>query len=208
MSDEIGNLDSGRMSGNPNELEEPFIMLTQQHQEELLHRAYMSALASKAGVNLALQPYEFDYGTDGSFSLINIVDRRRNASNIDLNFQLKSSKNITIKDGKVSCRISIAAYSKLIEQPRPPMLIILALPENESERVEFTNENIILRKCCFWTYLQPDGSNTAAYKEDSTKTIYLPCDNILTPDIVCKQLEALRTFAEKTRKEYLECLLK
>jgi hypothetical protein len=41
------------------------IVLTDQHIAEALSRAYVRAIAGRAGLNLAIR--EYDYGVDGSF---------------------------------------------------------------------------------------------------------------------------------------------
>jgi hypothetical protein len=48
-------------------------VLTDQHIAEALSRAYVRAIAGRAGVNLAIR--EYDYGVDGSFD--EVVVRRR-----------------------------------------------------------------------------------------------------------------------------------
>ena len=77
-------------------------MLTIQHIQEDLSRAYIQAVAAKAGVNLALGTQAHDYGVDGTFHQVEVLHRvnsegmsytRRLNSGFDLEFQCKASRN-------------------------------------------------------------------------------------------------------------------
>ena len=64
-------------------------MLTEPHILESLSRAYIRAVAGKAGLNLSFR--EYDYGVDGNFDEITIRNNRRVESGFSLSFQLKAS---------------------------------------------------------------------------------------------------------------------
>ncbi|MBD1859679.1 MULTISPECIES: hypothetical protein [Leptolyngbya] len=50
-------------------------MLTDQHIAEAISRAYIRAIAGRAGLNLAIR--EYDYGVDGSFDEVVVRQNRR-----------------------------------------------------------------------------------------------------------------------------------
>ena len=50
-------------------------MLTTQHIQEDLSRAYIQAVAAGAGVNLSLGAQVHDYGVDGTFHQVELVSR-------------------------------------------------------------------------------------------------------------------------------------
>jgi hypothetical protein len=50
-------------------------VLTEPHILESLSRAYIRAVAGKAGLNLSIR--EYDYGVDGNFDEITIPNNRR-----------------------------------------------------------------------------------------------------------------------------------
>ena len=71
-------------------------MLTIQHIQEDLSRAYIQAVAAKAGVNLSLGTQAHDYGVDGTFHQVEAIPRvdaegkpymRRRNSGFNLEFQ-------------------------------------------------------------------------------------------------------------------------
>jgi Domain of unknown function (DUF4365) len=58
------------------------IVLTDQHIAEALSRAYVRAIAGRAGLNLAIR--EYDYGVDGSFDEVVMRQNRRVESGLAL----------------------------------------------------------------------------------------------------------------------------
>ncbi len=58
------------------------IVLTDQHIAEALSRAYVRAIAGRAGLNLAIR--EYDYGVDGSFDEVVMRQNRRVESGFSL----------------------------------------------------------------------------------------------------------------------------
>lgn len=64
-------------------------MITDQHIEEGLSRACIQAIAARAG--LSLSKPEPDYGVDGAFNEVNILNGRRFQSGFSLHYQLKAS---------------------------------------------------------------------------------------------------------------------
>ena len=63
-------------------------MLTENHIKEGLSRAYILAVAHRAGFNCSLR--EFDYGIDGTFHDIKIVNGRHVESGYRIDFQAKA----------------------------------------------------------------------------------------------------------------------
>ena len=166
-------------------------MLTQQHREELLSRAYILSISACAKVNVSLGQWEFDYGIDGSFQEI---DENYSQTGIDLDFQIKASVNWkVVKKSMVSYKLKSRAYNKLVARSVPAMLILLALPRNENEWCVLSEESAILRKCCYWTFLKGDSTN-------SDQTIYFPIDNILTPEIIVVELKKAKEQCLFSRK--------
>jgi hypothetical protein len=65
-------------------------MITIQHTKEALSRAYILAVAGKAGHNLVLER-TFDYSVDGSFRQVEHSGSRRRETGFALDFQAKAS---------------------------------------------------------------------------------------------------------------------
>lgn len=163
-------------------------MITFQHRESLMQKSHICALASQAGANLHFEAV-FDYGRDGTFLRISkSPDGSLYEDGTTIDFQLKATMNAKISKDTVSFTLKPKDYNKLIERTKtgPPfMLILLALPKDEQEWASFSEDCTVLRKCCFWRYL----NNEKRTKNSSTATIHFPRENLLTPDIIASELD-------------------
>ena len=111
-------------------------MLTDQHIAEALSRAYVRAIAGRAGLNLAIR--EYDYGVDGSFDEVVMRQKRRVESGFSLSFQLKASTQWQLDFTHVIYDLEAKTYNDLVfrhsmRTATPCILILLALP-NDSEQ--------------------------------------------------------------------------
>jgi hypothetical protein len=147
-------------------------MLTTQHVQEDLSRAYIQAVAARAGVNLSLGTHAHDYGVDGTFHQVSIrqrVDRdgvvrdRRINSGFNLEFQCKASKNWNEESDAIAYDLEAKTYNDLIQRASfrnatPLILILMCLPPDEVDWLAHTEHELLLRKCCYWHRLK--GSET------------------------------------------------
>lgn len=90
------------------------IVLTDQHIAEALSRAYVRAIAGRAGLNLAIR--EYDYGVDGSFDEVVIRQNCRVESGFSLSFQLKASIQWQLDDTQVVYDLDAKTYNDLIQR--------------------------------------------------------------------------------------------
>ena len=180
--------------------------LTLQHREELLHRAFICAIASEAGVNVCLGSGEFDYGIDGHFSQI-----ERNESGkllqggAKLEFQLKASSNVSVKNDHVSYSLKVDAFNKLVHRACegvPALLIVLALPKESDQWMSIGDNEMVLRKCCYWWSFadQKPSTNT------SSITVKIPKNQVLTPQNVNDLLEKIQQVNVSKVEEYRKAL--
>lgn len=165
-------------------------MLTSQHIEEALSLAYVQAIAGRAGVNLSTRRH--DYGIDGSFHEVHIVHGRRVESGFTLDWQLKASIHYDINDSSILCNIEAKTYNDLIirassERATPCILIVLHLPEDAAMWMEFSEEQLLLRKCCYWHYLKGELTSNS-----QTKRITIPRAQQLTPEAVLRLLDHVK----------------
>lgn len=180
--------------------------LTLQHREELLHRAFICAIASEAGVNLCLGREEFDYGIDGNFSqIVQSKAGKLSQGGAKLEFQLKASSNVSVRDKHVSCTIKIDAYNKLVHRACdgvPVMLIVLALPKESDQWMAIGEDEMTLRKCCYWRLcldLEPStNSDKVAVK--------IPRNQILKPKDIVDVLEKIQQANISKAEEYRKFL--
>ncbi|WP_082511045.1 MULTISPECIES: DUF4365 domain-containing protein [unclassified Rhizobium] len=165
-------------------------MITVQHTKESLSRAFVHAIAGRAGVNCTGER-AFDYGIDGTFRPVTIRGNRRIESSFPLDYQLKATKSWNIEDTNIGYNLESKTYNDLVT--RDPdgvgaVLILLCLPPEDETWVEFSEEYMTLRKCCYYTVL----SGEPVTNENSTRKILIPRSNVFTADALRELLEAER----------------
>ena len=131
-------------------------MLTDQHIAESLSRAYVRAIAGRAGLNLAIR--EYDYGVDGSFDEVVVRQNRRVESGFSLSFQLKASTQWQLNDTQVVYDLEVKTYNDLIlrrsmRTATPCILILLALPSDSMQWLICEETQLRLQGTCYWEYL-------------------------------------------------------
>ena len=181
--------------------------LTLQHREELLHRAFICAIASEAGVNVCLENNEFDYGIDGYFSqIIQAKSGKRFQGAAKLEFQLKASSNVLIKNDTASFSLKVDAYNKLVHRACdgvPAMLIVLALPKESDQWMTISEDETALRKCCYWLLFFNKQEST----NNDSITVKIPRDQILTPQVIVETLEKIQQANINNSEAYRTALL-
>lgn len=165
-------------------------MITVQHTQESLNRAFICAVAGCAGVNWCSNR-EFDYGLDGTFRPVAIRNQRRVETGFPLDFQLKCTKNWTFEGDYVSYHIETKTFNDFVT--RDPegigaILIVLCIPAEQSEWALFSEEHLILRKCCY--FFKPEGNPVP--NENSTKKILIPRTNVLNAQSLTTLLQGER----------------
>lgn len=131
-------------------------MLTDQHIAEALSRAYVRAIAGRAGLNLAIR--EYDYGVDGSFDEVVVRQTRRVESGFSLSFQLKASTQWQLTNSHVVYDLEAKTYNDLILRRSmsaaiPCILILLALPSDSAQWLICEETELRLQGACYWEYL-------------------------------------------------------
>jgi hypothetical protein len=131
-------------------------VLTDQHIAESLSRAYVRAIAGRAGLNLAIR--EYDYGVDGSLDEVVVRQNRRVESGFSLSFQLKASTQWQLNDTQVVYDLEAKTYDDLIlrrgmRTATPCILIFLALPSDSMEWLICEETQLRLQGTCYWEYL-------------------------------------------------------
>lgn len=84
--------------------------MTQEHIKELISKAYVNALAARAGMTVAAS-YP-DYGIDGTFKDIeyNVDTRKYSETGFGIDFQIKATVNITHKNGFIKYNLEAKNY--------------------------------------------------------------------------------------------------
>ncbi|MGF6174243.1 DUF4365 domain-containing protein [Ensifer sp. 4252] len=153
-------------------------MITIQHTQESLSRAYIHAVAGSAGINCSGER-AFDYGIDGTFRPVVVRGNRRIENGFPLDYQLKCTINWQHQDENVVYDIKSKTYNDLVT--RDPdgigvVLLLLCVPPEQEQWAEFTEDFLTLRRCCYYITLAGD----PVPNENSTRRILIPRANVLT----------------------------
>ena len=152
-------------------------MLTQQHIQEGLSRAYALAVACQAGYSCNFTS-SFDYGMDGAFHEITARGGRLVESGFQIQFQLKASTNCVFTDDNLRYGLKATNYNDLVETNvgTPRILLVLALPKEDTDWLDLSIDALILRRCMWWHSLH----GQARTSNERTRGIRIPLDQQLT----------------------------
>jgi hypothetical protein len=163
-------------------------MMTQGHRQEALCRAYVQAVAAKAG--LLLSRPEPDYGIDLSLRMVEIRGRHHLDTSVQVDLQLKSTMQASVTDSAVKYDLEVDAYEYLrrSEPFCPRILVVLVLPADEDEWVKQSPEELTIRQCAYWLSL------TGAPATTATKTIRvaIPPENVFSVQAVQALLQRIK----------------
>jgi Domain of unknown function (DUF4365) len=92
----------------------------------------------------------------------------------------------------VAYDLEVRAYNILRQENvgRPRILVVLVLPENESEWMSQTEESLIIRRCAYWTSLRGAEPTTA----HTTVRIMIPRTNVFS-------VQSLELLMDRAREE-------
>lgn len=162
--------------------------ITIQHRKEALGQAYVRAVIAKAGYNFGKS--DVDYGFDGTIK--DVVDRggRYFENGFGLNFQLKSSCDVSFQGDEIIYDLESKNYNDLVIETTmlPNILILFVLPEAESDWLECTMEQMVIKKCAWWCSLE--GLPPTANSE--TKRIKIPESQMFSPDELHRLMEKVK----------------
>jgi hypothetical protein len=141
--------------------------------QEALSRAYVRAVAARAGVICG--GTENDLGFDLFLRSVEIHGQQFWDGGPQLDVQLKSTTRAGVRETVVAYDLEVRAYDILRQENaiRPRILVVLVLPEDENEWASQTEEALILHRCAYWTSLRGAGPTTA----QTTVRILIPRDN-------------------------------
>ncbi|MBB64054.1 MAG: hypothetical protein CMO81_03230 [Waddliaceae bacterium] len=166
-------------------------MISEEHIKENLSRAYVQAIAAKAGINIEIDGRSQDYGFDGTFHQVNLIRGKLVDSGVSIDFQLKASINFTIETDSISYALDSGNYNSLAYRastPRatPAVLVLLTLPKDTREWINLDEQQLILKNCCYWEVV-----SSKFTQNTSSKTIKIPRRQLLTPESLQKILQSV-----------------
>lgn len=156
-------------------------MITEGHAKENLSRAYVLAVAAKAGIVIKMGDRSHDYGIDGDFHQVSIIRGARKESGITLHFQLKSTTNFVKTGEYIRYELDAQTHAALADRAKqvravPAVLLVLCLPNDPLDQFSIGEEELIIRNCCYWHFVSAD-----FVKNKRSVTIEIPRQNMLTP---------------------------
>jgi hypothetical protein len=135
-------------------------MLTVQHQQEALSRAYIQAVAARCGVSSSIPTP--DYGIDLTLHGIAVVGQRRIESGHKLDLQAKCTTLAHLSADHVHYDVPVRDYDclRLDIAGTPRILVVLVLPGEDADWFSQTEEQLVLRRCAYWISLKGSPATT------------------------------------------------
>lgn len=160
--------------------------------ESELSYAYLHAVATRAGLNCKIENRHGDnYGVDAQVDYFGPIPNSTWRTDVSLRIQLKATMN---RGAETATHISypfrgIDQYNRLRLNVGEPhrILIVLFLPTNAEEWLKISDAELLLKQAAYWVCLY----GAAASANDTSQTIYLPKENLLTPNslnTLCQQI--------------------
>jgi hypothetical protein len=128
-------------------------MMTRNHRQEALCRAYVQAVAALAG--MASAKPDPDYGVDLLLRNVEQRGQRRLDTRAQIDFQLRSTTRANLSETIVSYDLDVQTYDFLREKSQIRcLLVVLVLPEDESLWLSQSTDELIVRHCAYWLSLR------------------------------------------------------
>lgn len=157
--------------------------------EESLSVAHVGAIVSKAGASFNI--VQQDYGVDVAVRKIQSFNGKLMDLGTIFDCQLKSTVQWELKEDLIIYDVEIDTYNKLILRSQhsstPCLLIVLCLPKEQDQWLISTQNELILKKCCYYYHLKGSTSTNG-----SSKRIKIPIKNRLTPEAVNHIIEQIQ----------------
>src|SRR5258708_4926643 len=124
--------------------------MTRNHRQEALCRACIQAVAGQWGMTYAT-PFP-DYGTDLVLGEIEIVGNSLVESGNRVDVQAKSTALPQQASELIPFDLDIRTFNWLraTRHGNPRILVVLVLPEDESQWLTQTSEEFVVRHCVYW----------------------------------------------------------
>lgn len=166
-------------------------MLTDSHIKEGLSRAYILAVAHRAGFDCSFGT-AFDYGIDGAIHQISVrADGRYWKTGFLIEFQAKASHDCIFTESTVAYDLKAKNHHDLVETNvgAPRILILLALPKDPNDWLRSSADELVLKRCAFWASLR-----------GQAPTPNLTTQRITIPRTQTFDVAALRAMMERVRR--------
>lgn len=157
--------------------------VTIQSIEESLSVSYVGAVVSKSGASFDIVGR--DYGVDVCVRSIDYFEGQYIDMGVLYDCQLKATVNWKLEEDDIVYDIEADTYNKLVyrhtRSTYPCILILLCLPKEKSEWVSITEDELKLKKCCYYYYI----CGVPTSNKESMR-VRIPRSNIFSPEVVMK----------------------
>jgi hypothetical protein len=164
--------------------------MTPNQQREELSKAYVAAVATRCGYMLANWSQDDDCldVTIGAPSIAGIGS----VAGPKIDIQLKCTSDVAHdRVDHVAWSLRRAHHERLrAESLVPIILVVVVLPEDDAQWLTHSSEQLILRRCAYWTSLLGDAD--FAEGQDSW-TVRIPKDNVFSPVTLRELMHRSRT---------------
>jgi hypothetical protein len=163
-------------------------MLPRNQRQEALSRAYVRAVAAQAGV-MCSEP-EQDLGIDMCLRAVRSRGRRYSDVSGVIDLQVKSVTRAERTDTAVVYDLAVKNYDDLREEGDncPRFLVVVVMPEDETEWLSQSPEQLVLRHCAYWLSLRGYPATTAT----TSVRLALPRSNVFSVEAVRALMAGLR----------------
>lgn len=167
-------------------------MLTTQHRQEGLSRAYVQAIAALGGYSSSTPTP--DYGIDLTLHEVAVVGRRRIESGRRLDVQAKASTGARVKGDYLCYDVSVRDYETLrfAGAAVRRILVVLVLPPLEKDWLLQTTERLVLRDCAYWMSLR----DWPATRNRRSIRLFVPLVNVFSVEALREIFYRVRTRGE------------
>lgn len=163
------------------------------HTKESLSLSFITAIAAKAGVACRV-PQGVEYGTDAYLVKVKqLTNGKYRDTGYILPIQIKATTTSLIRGDKVIYDIEAEAFNKLAEWEGDSqiILVLFCLPEDPDEWLLLSENELILKRCCYWHILEKTSTSNKR-----TTRLEIPREQIFTPNIVESLFEKVKRYGE------------
>lgn len=159
-----------------------------EHTKERLSVAYVSAVVARAGAAFTEIKAD-DFGVDAHVQrIVELPNGKFHATGWILQCQIKATTTSELENDSVIYDMKADAYNKLVtHEGTPCVLLLLCLPKNHDDWLHLDEDQLLLKRCCYWIYLAGQPSTNA-----STHRIRIPRNQVFTPSSVEELLEKVK----------------
>lgn len=133
---------------------------------------------------------EPDYGIDLCLREIALVNGLHQDTSVQLDLQLRATTRVSMTETALVYDLEVNTYNKLriIPAGSPRILIVLVLPEEESEWLSQSLDRLAIRHCAYWLSLEGAPPSSAS----RSVRVTIPLENIFSPESVRTLLQQAR----------------